>query len=100
MLVPADFQVNEKYFSKYPAGPFEEKEFDITLPQKKLNAFTKELDIETLDLLPVLRESMMKKSDIDLYFPEKDPHFTAAGHQKTAEILYQKLKSQKFQKNP
>ncbi|MEK7528456.1 MAG: SGNH/GDSL hydrolase family protein [Patescibacteria group bacterium] len=87
-IIPADFQVNEKYLSKYPGNPYDEPEFDLTMPQRIVGEFTTSHSIPTLDLLPIF-----KKDPRDLYWLKNDPHFTEEGHEVMAETLFNYVKS-------
>lgn len=92
-LIPVDLQVDLKYLSKYPRAPFGQKEFDEVLPQKKLRSYLEPLNIMTLDLLPLFRDIAAENKTDNLYFLKNDSHFTPFGHEKTAELLLEKLQS-------
>lgn len=89
-IIPTDFQTNLKYLLKYPGAPITGQQLINpnlgTRPQKIINEFVEKQSIEVLDLLPIF-----KPVTGDLYFTKDDPHFTPAGHQKTAEALFQRL---------
>jgi len=85
-IIPADFQVNSKYLSKYPGNPANAPGFEMTRPQNLIGEFNASNNIPTLDLLPIFQ-----KDENDIYFTQNDPHFSEYGHEKMAEILFKTM---------
>jgi hypothetical protein len=65
---------------------------DLTLPQKIVRRFCKEMEIPMLDLLDIYK----KASKTEKLFFEKDLHWTQAGHRLAAVSIFDRLKELKY----
>ncbi len=59
------------------------RDFDLTLPNRRIDAYCSEAGIRCLDLLPLMRE---KAGEHELYLPGGDMHFNSKGCRVAADI--------------
>ncbi len=90
-LIPAQFQVHEAYWrerlERYAATPG--ITWDLTKPNRILNAFLDENDIAHIDLLPEFRH---RAATVDHeYYLVHDSHWNEAGHELAAELITEEL---------
>ena len=91
VAIPTREQVYPKSWDEVKAQfALNESDFDLTVPQQKLQAFATTRSIPYVDLLPAFKA---KNSNDGLYF-HVDRHWTAAGHDLAAQTIVDGLKQQ------
>lgn len=88
-IIPMDVQVSKNYWKKYPGMPFDEQAYEAKIPQTKLNNLSESLNINSIDLLAVLKAEE-KEKNISMYF-DSDPHFSKEGNRFAAAYLWRYL---------
>jgi hypothetical protein len=91
VIVPSKYQVNKKYFSYLKKElNFNVSRYDIVNNdlQKSIIKWAKDNEIETIDILPHL------KNDHQEYYYLIDDHFNKNGNLLVANILFERLKSE------
>ena len=91
LVIPQIAQVEPNERAKTMADyRFADSEVDWDLPQRQVSLQSSRAGLPVVDLLPAFRQLSEKN---ELYFPG-DQHFTAAGHQATAESLTRAIVSE------
>ncbi|MBF0199667.1 MAG: SGNH/GDSL hydrolase family protein [Planctomycetes bacterium] len=81
--IPIQYQVDEDLWGAMKKSlSLLEDDYDLNLPNRLLGQYCSELEIDYLDLTPVIRNN----SGASYYFPH-DPHFNVAGHAVSANCL-------------
>lgn len=78
---------------RYPSMRSPRLVWDLEAPNRQVAQFTKSTQIELIDALPQFRALAHNTSPGALYFP-LDGHFTAAGHDFAARLIYTRLLNQ------
>ena len=90
LIIPHDIQISRKLYErntrKYGHNP---AEFDVEKPNRKLAELCESLDIDYLDLLPLMREEAAKGKQ---YYFIRDGHWNAKGHKFAAGEIYKDFK--------
>lgn len=92
VIIPAREQVYPEQWQRgVEANPaLSQLSLDLTLPNQKLAQLLSRQQIAHLDLLPIFQTAAAEADTPPLYFAH-DGHWTAAGHQVTAEAVHQFL---------
>lgn len=79
VLIPDEFQVNDKLYGEIMARQPHSDDFDRDYPQKRISEFCRENNISLLDLLPLLRSAQL----VDRTYHLNDTHWNANGNRES-----------------
>lgn len=89
VIIPADYQVDEKLKSRFSDKYYNNVSYDLTLPQKKLSEWGVKTKIQVIDLLPQMKE-LSKNND---FYWTLNGHFNVKGNEVVGDIIYYHLSS-------
>jgi hypothetical protein len=86
VIIPLDYQVDENLRQSFIKNNYnQDQEFDIEQPQKIINDWALQNNVDVIDLLPELRAL-----DDDLYW-KLNAHFNVKGNEAVGAIIYGEL---------
>jgi hypothetical protein len=87
MIIPDEFQVNDRLYEKLMASHEDPTKFDRDYPQNQIVEWGRSRGIRVLDLLPVLRKAEPEGRTYHV----RDTHWNARGNRIVGEVLAEEL---------